>query len=121
MNRIEKQKFTLAKAPNIDPLGGDGYFVAHFMVIDRTLPTGTPEYLHCDMKLTDEIRTQCDVLKLLTGKEVELSGNLVVKNDAKVLEVTAITMKDMHQELAAFLAESNTARVKAQDLDSPSL
>jgi hypothetical protein len=54
MSRIEKQKFTIAKAPSIDPLGGNGHFVAHFMVIDRTLPTGNPDYIHCNMKLTDE-------------------------------------------------------------------
>jgi hypothetical protein len=59
------------------------------------------------MKLTDEIRAQCDVLKLQTGKDVVLSGELVVKDDVKVLEVTGIALKDIYQEISSLTAMSN--------------
>lgn len=106
MSRIEKQKFTLAKAPNIDPLGGNGYFVARFPVIDRTLPSGSPEFIHCDMRLLDKISAKCDVLGLRAGSVVVLSGTMTEKDGVQVLEVTDITMP---------------TKVREADLDSPSL
>jgi hypothetical protein len=99
-------------------LGGNGHFVAHFMVIDLRLPTGSPDFIHCNMKLTDDIRAQCDVLELQTATGVVLSGELTQKDGVKILDVTGIAMSDIHKE---FAAQSNPAKNREQDLDSPSL